>query len=103
MRWELEFCDVYLGQAVFGAMIVVAFQESLPVFRGHGVALIIHKMERALDHGKNNSVFLADHAGRVRRTGAFEDCVTCFRAPARFVGPLTLDGGVTYGPGLDVD
>jgi hypothetical protein len=73
-------------------MIVIALQEGLPVFGGDGVAGVVNEIQRAFDDGKNDGVFLADHAGRVRGSGNLEDHVPGFRNPAFIVGPRALHG-----------
>ena len=73
-------------------MVVVALQEGLPILRGDGVALVIDEIKSALDDGKDDGIFLTDHARRMRRASDFEDHVTWLGDPAFIVGPGALNG-----------
>src|ERR1700674_5319779 len=97
-----ELGEVNRLQTVLGAMVMVAFQKSLPVLGSDGFARGIEEIERALDHGENDGVLLADHARGVSGTGDFKDDVTRFRDPALIVGPGALYGIDDYGSRVEM-
>src|ERR1700730_7476383 len=84
-------------------MVVVTFQEGLPVFYGDGVAGFVEKIQGAFDHGENDSLFFDNHARGVRGSRDFKNDIYCFGSPAFVVGPRALHGVNDYGTGMEMD